>query len=207
MPKSHQYNRRYKTFPRLVLLSCLALIFSCSQSQETTLRIGTNQWPGYKILYLANELGYFNKSHIRLVELPSSTEVILALRSGNLEGASLTLDEALTLINDGLDLQVILVIDYSNGADALLTKSLISSISQLKDKKMAVEYTAVGAILLDRALQSVSLDISDVEIAGCTLDRHINCFYDYDALVTFEPVRINRVISKLRDPQFLPIIQ
>ncbi|MDQ7048571.1 MAG: ABC transporter substrate-binding protein [Enterobacterales bacterium] len=175
--------------PILALFLCLIIVSGCSPQKETTLRIGTNHWPGYKILYLARELGYFEKSSIKLVELPSATEVILALRSGNLEAATLTLDEALTLLNDGLDLKVILVIDYSNGGDALLAKQPINSIQQLKGKNIAVEYTAVGAIILDRALKSVSIEISDVNIIGCTLERHIACFEKNDALVTFEPVR------------------
>jgi len=43
--------------------------------------------------------------------------------------------------------------------------------------------------LLDSALKSESLDLSDVNIIGCTLERHFECFNNNDALVTFEPIR------------------
>lgn len=121
------------------------LLLSCGPAPEPLLRIGTNTWPGYEPLYLARSLGYYEGSPITLVELTSASEVIHALRSGTLEGAALTLDEVLTLLDDGFDLKVVLVMDFSNGGDVLLAKPGIDSTADLRGKRIAVEYTAVGA--------------------------------------------------------------
>jgi len=162
---------------------------ACALDSEPPLRIGTNTWPGYEPLYLARNLGSYDNTAIKLVELNSASEVIHALRSGNLEGAALTLDEALTVIEDGFDLKVILVLDFSNGGDVLLVKPYIDSLDELRNKKIAVECTTVGALLLDAALRHAQLTADDIEIISCSLDEQLSCYEDVDALVTFEPVR------------------
>lgn len=168
----------------------LALFLSaCNPAPGPPLRIGTNVWAGYEPLYLARSLGYYEGSRIKLVELTSASEVIHALRSGSLEGAALTLDEVLNLVDEGLDLKVILVMDFSDGADVLLAKPGIDSLADLRDKRVAVEYAAVGAILLDSALDAAGLTASDIEIVACTVDEHLECFPSVDAIVTFEPVK------------------
>ncbi len=153
------------------------------------LRIGSNIWPGYEPLYLARRLGLYRGGAIKLVELPSGSEVLHGLRSGELEGAAITLDEALTVIDDGLNLKVILIADFSHGGDALLAHEPMASLAQLRNKRIAVEHTAVGAILLDGALESGGLAVADVELVSCPVDEHELCYQRVDAIVTFEPVK------------------
>ena len=119
--------------------------------------------------------------------MTSASDVIHALRNRTLEGAALTLDEALTILDDGFDLRVILVMDFSNGGDGLLAKPEVDSLADLRGKRVAVEYTAVGAILLDSALDAAGLSAHDIEIVACTLDEHLDCYSFVDAVVTFEP--------------------
>jgi NitT/TauT family transport system substrate-binding protein len=167
----------------------LVLLLSACQSPEPQLRIGTNIWAGYEPLYLARNLGFYKDTQIKLIELSSASDVIHALRSGTLEGAALTLDEALTLIDDGIDLRLILIMDFSDGGDVLLAKPEINSLKALRGKRIAVENSAVGAVLLDGALHAAELTVSDVEIVSCTVNEHIDCYSSVDAVVTFEPVR------------------
>ena len=177
------------------LAACLSglllglLLGGCSPEREAPLRIGTNVWAGYEPLYLARSLGHYDNSTIHLVELPSATEVMHALRSGLLEGAALTLDEVLSLLEEGLDLSVILVMDYSVGADVLLARPGINDLAELRGKRVVVEHTSVGAILLDGALEAAGLQSDDIEVIPCPLDQHPACFRTADAVVTFEPIR------------------
>lgn len=173
-------------------ITCFSLLFilllsGCNPAPQTPLRIGSNIWPGYQPLYLAQSLGYYQNSPIKLIRLTSTLEVLHALRNGNLEGAALTLDEALTLVQDDYDLSIILVMDFSNGGDALLAKPDIQSLQQLKGKQVALGYTTVSAVLLERALNSAGLTPKDIDIVNCTLDTHVDCYASVDAIVTFEP--------------------
>ncbi|MCB1800268.1 MAG: ABC transporter substrate-binding protein [Gammaproteobacteria bacterium] len=169
------------------LIVLLVVITGCSEDAPGPLRVGTNTWPGYEPLYLARTLGRYDDSQVHLVELPSASQVIQGIRSGTLEGGALTLDEALSLLDDGIALEVVLVMDYSAGGDMLLTKPEIGSLEDLGGKTIAVETGAVGAILLNGALGQAGLTIGDVNLRPCPVDKHVDCYLAVDAVVTFEP--------------------
>ncbi|MDQ6963082.1 MAG: ABC transporter substrate-binding protein [Mariprofundaceae bacterium] len=184
-----QYINAVKTllYPFMFLL-----LSACQQStEEPLLRVGTNPWPGYGLFYLARDLGEYNEREVRLIELPSSTEVTQLLRSGQIDGAALTLDEALSVVAQGIDIKIILGIDFSKGADVILAKPDIKSFRDLKGKKVAVETTGVGAILLSAALEAAHLQLSDIQIVPTMSDHHYETFIsgNVDAVVTFEPIR------------------
>ncbi|QPG56357.2 ABC transporter substrate-binding protein [Shewanella eurypsychrophilus] len=185
----HQLVGLIPYFRLLGLLTLTLILTACQPAQESPLRIASNTWPGYEPLYLARNLGHFDNTQVNLVEMTSASEVIHALRNHTIEGAALTLDEVLTVMEDGYDLKVILVMDFSNGGDVLLSKPDISSLAELKGKNIAVEYTAVGAILLNGALQAANLSAEDVNIIACSFDEHQFCYLHADAVVTFEPNR------------------
>lgn len=176
-------------FGILLFLCCL---LGCSPPEPPLLRVATNVWPGYESLYLARALGYFDQSSIRLVEMTSASQVSHAIRNGTVEVAALTLDETLTLLQDpSLDLRVILIMDISNGADVLLARNTIPNLAELKNKRIGVENTATGAVLLDAALHDGGLSTDDVTIIPMTANVHQNAWqrHEVDALVTFEPCR------------------
>lgn len=197
MSRNTDMEKIQKMFPGsgqsfLARLCCLAgalMLSACGPEPEPVLRIGSNTWPGYEPLYLARSLGEYEGSRIRLVELTSASEVLHKLRSGTLEGAALTLDESLILLDDGFDLKVILIMDFSNGGDVLLAKPGIASLEDLRGKRIAVETTAAGGIVLDSALRKGGLKPEDVEIVPCPIEDHVDCYPGVDAVVTFEPVR------------------
>lgn len=173
---------------------CILFLFglaSCAPRPEPPLRVATNVWPGYEPLYLARSLGLYDKAPIRLVEMTSASEVANALRDGTVEAGALTLDETLTLIQDGIDLRVVLVMDVSHGADALLVHPGVADLQALRGKRVGVENGAVGALMLDAVLQAGDLSEADVRMVPLTVNEHVEAWRRgrVDALVTFEPVR------------------
>lgn len=163
----------------------------CLDEPIKPLRIGTNVWVGYETLYLARNLGCFDNAAVKLVELPSATEVSHAFRNHTLEVATLTLDESLTLLQSETDIRVILVIDFSHGGDVLLTNPAIDSLEKLRGKRIGVENTAVGAVLLDGALTAASLTPKDIDIIPMTVDEHRLAYLagEVDGVVTFDPIK------------------
>lgn len=154
------------------------------------LRVGTNVWPGYEPLYLARSLGFLDPDDIQLVELRSATDTMQLLRSGDLEAAALTLDEALDVAQDGFDLGIVLIMDLSRGGDVLLARPGIDSLPALRGKRIGVESSAVGAIFLDGALEAAALPVEAVDIVPLKVDEHERAYRQgaIDAVVTFEPV-------------------
>ena len=200
--------------PRAAWLACVMalsvfLFSSCSTEGERPLRVGTNVWPGYETLYLARSLGEYRDTDIKLVELPNASEVIQALRNGTLEVAALTLDEALSVAQDGHDLRVVSIMDFSRGGDVVLAQSGITEAADLRGRRIGVENTAVGAIMLDAVLRSANLQLDDVEAIPITVDEHAEAFVSgrVDAIVTFEPVRSKLLAvgaEPLFDSSFIP---
>lgn len=175
------------------LLAQLMLLFAtsaCSPQQDSILRIGSNQWPGYETLYLARDLGYFDQKNIKLIELTSATETMSAFKHNQIDVAALTLDEVLLLSETEVDLRVFLVMDISNGADKLMVAKNISSLEQLKGKRIALENSALGAFMLLHLLEHANLTADDVIIRPSTIDQHVNIMTSgkTDAVITFDPM-------------------
>jgi len=181
---------RFTSIKLLIVIICLFMA-ACSEPRTQALRIGTNVWPGYEPLYLARELGYLNENTIHLVEYTSASQVLKSYRNGLLDAAALTLDEAIVLLEAGEDFRVILVMDISNGADALLGQASLKSIDELKGKRIGVEHTALGAYFLYRIIELTALDKQDITVISQEVNQHVRAFKEkqIDAVITFDPAR------------------
>lgn len=177
------------------MLRCAAavctLLFLLDCEPGKSLRIGTNIWPGYAPLYLARDRQGWEPGNIRLVEYPSATEVLRAFQGGALEGASLTLDEALMVRESGIPFSVILIHDISQGADVIVARPLIADVKGLRGKRIGVEASALGAFVLTRALEKNRMTSADITIVPIRVNEHEEAFSGgrVDAVVTFEPQR------------------
>jgi NitT/TauT family transport system substrate-binding protein len=184
-----------RVFKRAAELALSALIWvaACAHAQaQELIRIGTNLWPGYAPLHLAADRHEWDKrSRIRLVDYPSTSEVMRAFRNGLIEGAAVTLDELLVLADGGVPATAVLVFDISMGGDAIIARPELTDVTDLRGKRIGVESGALGAYVLTRALELHELSLQDVEIVSVDLGSHEDTFTEgaVDAVVTFEPVR------------------
>jgi NitT/TauT family transport system substrate-binding protein len=167
------------------------------------LRVGAQVFPGYELLFLARELGQLDAGLVRLVEMPSASASLRALGAGVLEAACLTLDEVLAARDLGVPLTAVLVFNVSMGADALLAQPGVTSLQALRGLRVGVEATAVGALMLDAALQAAGLPLDAVRVVPLAPDEHERAFGDsrVEALVTYEPMR-QRLLAAGAQPLF-----
>ena len=174
----------------LIGLMCCLLLASCHQDEQP-LRIGGNIWIGYEPLFMARGLNLLSEKNARLVEYTSASQVISAFKDGAIDGAMLTMDEVLLLQQSGVNIKVVLQMDYSDGADAILARPRISNMPLLKGHRVGVEDSALGAFVLFRALEQAGMSSSDVQIVPVDVSQHENAFKtgEVDAIVTFEPVK------------------
>jgi NitT/TauT family transport system substrate-binding protein len=174
----------------IILVAGIVIIPGCIR-QKPLLRVATNLWPGYEMLYLARNLGYYNDLSIRLVEVPSTAVVTRNLRNGSIESGCLTLDEVLTLLQDDINLRVILVLDESCGGDVLMAKPGINDLQGLKGKRIGFENSTVSAVLLDAALEEGGVQISEIQRVEMSIDAHFRAYKSdqVDAVATYEPIR------------------
>ncbi|WP_343034963.1 ABC transporter substrate-binding protein [Aromatoleum diolicum] len=176
------------------VLACVALLLpliGCVREPESALRIGTNVWIGSEPLYLARELGHLNPEVVQLVEYPSASEVLRAFRNQAIDGMVISLDELFGLAVDGLQPRIILVVDVSHGADAVVGRTGMRTMKDLKGKPVAVESGALGAFVLSRALSLNDMQASDVRVVHLESNEQPSAFAkgQVDGAVTFDPYR------------------
>jgi len=180
---------------KLFYIAVVLSLFSCEPQQpgqiNSQLQVATNLWLGYEPLFMARHLNYWDDDQIRLIEYSSSIESLRAFRNGSIDAATLTMDEALSLHKDNIPFHIILVHDISDGGDVIMAKPGIQSIQDLKGKNIAVEISALGAVVTTRALSIHGLTTDDVNIISSHVTGHLDLYESdqIDAAVTYEPLR------------------
>ncbi|GLQ29572.1 ABC transporter substrate-binding protein [Litoribrevibacter albus] len=174
------------------LFFSLFLLSGCSPSEPektTPIVLGTNLWPGYEMMYLAEHKGYFSQDQVDIVQHASASEVMTSLMNNKINAAALTLDEVLQVWDKNFPIEVILITDVSDGGDMLLTKPDIKSIYDLKGKTLGLEDSALGAYMYARFLQVSGLKEGDLHKKTLTIDKHADAFAagEVDAIITFDP--------------------
>ena len=160
-------------FVSIFLLSGLLLILSAcsknteeavSQNDDFTLTLLTSPWPPDAINYLAQEKGFFKENgvNVKLLWAEGYEETFDMVESGELNIWNTTLLDAVAYYANEGGGQVILVEDYSQGADAVVSMSDIKSVASLKGKTVGVEKGTVGEFFLKILLEREGLILPDV---------------------------------------------
>ncbi len=172
-----------------VVAACL--LAGCTPAPSEPTKVGVNPWVGYDPLVLARERGLLNPQEVQVVELASASESKRAMRSGLLDAATLTLDEAIRLADGGLAVQVVAVLDVSHGADALLVRPGISSLAELRGQRLAFEDTSLGNLMLDAVLDAAQLTHAEVSAFHVEASQHVDVLNSgrADAVITYEPMK------------------
>ena len=162
---------------------------ACVRTQSP-LTIATSKWLGYGFISLAEREGQLAGKNIQLVHMNSATEMIEALVDNRVLGATLTLDEVMRARNMGVPLQIVLVFNESAGADVLISRTQITGPEELKGKRIGVEWSAVGALMLSEVLSRSNLAYSDVKLIDIPADRQLDSWNTekLDAIITYEPM-------------------
>lgn len=176
----------------IITVTSFLFVFSGCQNNtdKKIFNIGTNIWPGYEALHLAQDTKLF-KENIQVEAYDSATLVLNKFRKKELDAAALTLDEMILLRDQGYNPVIIAVLDISEGADVLIAQKGIESIRDLKNKSIGVENTALGSYILARVLEKTLLTYEDIILVPLVSNRHEEAFTEgvVDAIITFEPVR------------------
>lgn len=149
-------------------LTCLALLsvgaFSSSLS-AAPLKVAFSDWPGWTALEIAAQKGWFKEAGVDVellwFEYGPSME---AFTAGKCDAVTVTNGDALVTGAGGARNVAILMTDYSNGNDMIVAKPGISSLKDLKGKKVGIEIGLVEHLLLLNGLKKAGLAESDVEL-------------------------------------------
>lgn len=184
-------NTRVTSYLFFFLVISLALVSCSSEEQKQPLRIGTFVWLGYEPLFLAKSLGYLPEDDFRLVEYVSAQQTMRAIRNGTIDLATFTLDEALKLYSQGYKIKIILIMDFSNGGDAIVAKPPFKTMQDLKNKRVGLDSNTISAYVLSRALDKSEMKPADIQAMSISELAHTKDFLSgkLDAVVTFDPYK------------------
>lgn len=179
---------RRRFLQALVALGLLGVV-GCRPTPKP-LKISAQVWPGFEFLFLARQREWLDPEQISLIEVIDASDSARLLADGLVDGAALTLDEVLRLRAKGVDLTVIAIFDFSAGADAVVARPSVRSLADLKGKRIGVEDTAVGGLMLLKMLQHAKISLDEVTVRHATAVEHEALWQrgEVDALVTYDPV-------------------
>ena len=192
-------------------LALFQALGGCRWLMDKPIAIGAHVWPGYEPLFLARSEGWLETDKVQLAETTSATGSLRALTEGTIDGAALTLDETLKARGNGLPLSVVMVFNISVGADMLVARPDIKTLAELKGRRIGVEQSAVGELLLTKALQMAGLSKTEVEQVPITVDKHLAAWHgkQVDAVISYEPIASQLLAQdgvKLFDSRQIPNI-
>lgn len=155
------------------------------------MRIGLSQWPPYEMPFLARDLGYLDGVPVELVDMRTPAEVRRAYRNGLLDGVAVTTQYAVEFAAWEGDDRIGLVIDVSDGADALVARRDIDTVADLRGKRIGLENTTLGPMIALRALEKYGVARDEVTFVPIDFPDQRAAFESgaVDAMVTYEPVR------------------
>ena len=146
-------------------LATLAALAATLQAEP--LKLGYSDWPGWTVLEIANQKGWFKEAGVvtDLVWFDYSASLD-AFSAGKIDGVTVVPTDALVLGASGNKSKLIAITDYSDGNDKIIGEPGINSIAALKRKKVAVEFTLVDHLLLLQALKVNGMSQSDVVLVN-----------------------------------------
>lgn len=184
------------------LLAVSLLAAGCGSSSDSAasadtsgkgavVRLGYSAWPGWFPWKVAEDQGFFDKNgvDVELTYFDSYTDSINALNTGNLDANSQTLNDTLASVSGGAEQVVVLTNDNSTGNDAIIAAPGITTIADLKGKRVAVEQGTVDHFLLLLALEKAGLTEKDIQFTPLLTDAAAAAFLSgrVDAVGVFAP--------------------
>ena len=181
----------------IALCGTAGLLPLFSQAAET-LKIATTVWAGNGPLYVADKLDLYKPYDLKvnLQFFSDPAMAVPAMASGAIDGSALTYDQVVAAVAQGHKHRVVMPIDYSNGGDAIVADVSITSIEQLKGKKVGVAPLSPPEFLLNYALQTKGLTQADIKPININPDAVPGAMASGSLLagVTWEP-NVSRVVG------------
>ena len=171
-------------------MAAVLLISGFGTASAEPLKIGYSDWPGWVAWEVGIEKGWFKEEGVDVkFEWFDYVASMDAFAAGKLDAVGMTNGDALVTGATGAKSVMILMNDYSNGNDMIIAKPGISSIKELKGKKIGVEIGFVGHLLLLNALEKNGLSEKDVKLVNVPTNEtpQVLASGDVDAVVAWQP--------------------
>ena len=131
-----------------------------------TITIGYSDWPGWTCWDITQKEGFFKKHNVNvtLKWFGTYTDSLNAFQAGAVDANCQTWSDTIPMLaaSPPVVAQAVLINDNSAGNDAVIAGPGITSIKQLKGKRVATELGTVEQFLLDEALAANGMTEKDI---------------------------------------------
>lgn len=172
------------------LMSAICLFVMACNVQAEPLKIAYSDWPGWVAWDIAKQKGFFAKNGVEVdLEWFEYMASMDAFAAGKVDAVTVTNGDALVLNATGARNIMVMINDVSNGNDKIVGGPGISSIKDLKGKKIGVELGVVSHLLLINALKDYGMTDKDVSLINVPTHQtaQILASGDVDAIVAWQP--------------------
>lgn len=142
------------------LAACIASAMP-ARAAVTKVTFAYSDWIGFAPLFVASKKKYFGDYPLKFVHMDSGINA--ALLSGSVDTTDLSMNEIITDNLKGFPVKILMAIDYSNGADAIVSTTAIKTVADLKGKTIPLDTASYSELLLSYALQKAGLSLGDVK--------------------------------------------
>ncbi|PPG04464.1 ABC transporter substrate-binding protein [Pseudoclavibacter sp. RFBI5] len=149
----------------LATTACTADSAASSEGDAEAVGMGIQPWLGYGPWYIAQENGYFTDAgvEVEITNFMNDADMTAAFAADRIQVANVASHSALQFIEQGLDVSIVLLLDASLTADAILSDGSVTDVADLAGQQVAFEEGSVSNLLLGYALQENSLSLDDIE--------------------------------------------
>ncbi len=195
---------------RILMIFIVLMLGGCF-SEEKPLKVAISPWIGYEPIYQAEEFGWLDKN-IELVKGKIPSDSLKRIISGKVDAAAMTMEDVILARTQGVDLRIVAVLDISSGADIVLSKEPVKSLSELRGKRVGCENSALAFLILDKTLQKAGLQHTDITIIDVPPTQQLDAWKrnTVDVVITYEPyatqlltLDANYVISSRELPEMI----
>ncbi len=151
----------------LALVAATFTFFSAGPASAEPLKIAYSDWPGWVAWEIGIQKGWFEDAGVDVefvwMDYVASMD---AYAGGQVDAVTMTNGDALVTGATGKPSVGIIINDFSNGNDKIVGGPGISSIADLKGKKVGVEIGFVCHLLLLKGLEAAGMTEADVELVN-----------------------------------------
>ncbi len=181
---------------RALLLVTLALFTTGALAATPTFKLCWSIYAGWMPWDYAQQSGILKKwadkyhINIKFVQVNDYIESVNQYTAGGFDGCTMTNMDALTIpAAGGVDSTALIVGDYSNGNDGILSKTA-KSIKDLKGQDINLVQLSVSHYLLARALQQSGMSEKDIKVVNTSDADIVSAFTtpEVKSIVTWNPL-------------------
>ncbi|MBD1884352.1 ABC transporter substrate-binding protein [Microcoleus vaginatus] len=147
------------------------LLFACHSPESLKvksppLKVSCVPFVGYTPLIIAQEKGFFKAQgvDVELSYVNYSQFQDADFSAGKYDGIGLTLGDLVILSATNPDMQAVMVLDESTGADVVVAQSDIKTIPNLKGKKLGAHLGSFSEVFVTEMLKTSQLTSDDVSL-------------------------------------------